>query len=83
MLDVLMGGFVWYWFPGFLFTGLNTFAWVTWYIFDLFLKATANIPRIKPESVIVNQLFGGFSGYSFGAPFTSKLCSLPIGNMLN
>ena len=27
---VLAGGFVWYWFPGFIFTGLSTIAWVTW-----------------------------------------------------
>jgi hypothetical protein len=27
---VLIGGFIWYWFPGFLFQGLSTFAWVTW-----------------------------------------------------
>lgn len=54
-LYVLLGGWVWYWIPGYLFTALNTVAWVTW---------------IKPESVIVNQLFGGFSGYSLGAPFT-------------
>jgi hypothetical protein len=54
-LDVLVVGFIWYWVPGFLWTGLSNFAWVTW---------------LKPESVVVNQLFGGTSGYSLGAPFT-------------
>jgi hypothetical protein len=54
-LDVLVGGFLWYWIPGFLWTGLSSFAWVTW---------------LKPDNVIVNQLFGGTSGYSLGAPFT-------------
>jgi hypothetical protein len=28
--------------------------------------------RIKPNSVIVNKLFGGYSGFSIGAPFTGK-----------
>jgi OPT family oligopeptide transporter len=27
---VLIGGFIWYWFPGFIFQGLSVFAWVTW-----------------------------------------------------
>jgi OPT family oligopeptide transporter len=27
---VLVGGFIWYWFPGFLWQGLSVFAWVTW-----------------------------------------------------
>ncbi|KAF2667984.1 small oligopeptide transporter [Microthyrium microscopicum] len=52
---VLTGAFLWYWFPGWLWQGLSVFAWVTW---------------IKPNSVIVNQLFGGFSGISLFPPFT-------------
>ncbi|KAF2670668.1 small oligopeptide transporter [Microthyrium microscopicum] len=52
---VLVGGFFWYWFPGFIWQGLSVFAWVTW---------------IKPNNVIVNQIFGGTSGFSYGAPFT-------------
>lgn len=53
--DVLVAGFFWYWIPGYLFTALNTVAWVTW---------------IRPKDVLVNQIFGGYSGYSIGAPFT-------------
>lgn len=40
--------FVWYWFPGWIFQGLSFFCFVTW---------------IAPDDVIVNQLFGGVSGY--------------------
>jgi OPT family oligopeptide transporter len=29
---VLLGGFIWYWFPGFIWQGLSVFAWVTWYV---------------------------------------------------
>lgn len=47
-LVVFAGSFCWYWFPGFIFTGLSWFCWVTW---------------IYPENVLVNQLFGGYSGY--------------------
>ncbi|KAG6367381.1 hypothetical protein INS49_001570 [Diaporthe citri] len=47
-LIVFGSAFVWYWFPGWIFQGLSYFCWVTW---------------IAPENVIVNQLFGGVSGY--------------------
>ncbi|KAK0628567.1 putative isp4 protein [Bombardia bombarda] len=47
-LIVFTGSFLWYWFPGYLFQGLSWFCWITW---------------IWPHSVIVNQLFGGYSGY--------------------
>ena len=47
-LIVFTGAFVWYWFPGWIFTGLSWFCWITW---------------IWPESVIVNQLFGGMTGF--------------------
>lgn len=39
--------FLWYWFPGFLFQALSYFAFPTW---------------IKPNSVVVNQLFGASTG---------------------
>lgn len=39
--------FVWYFFPGVIFTGLSYFAWITW---------------IKPNNVIVNQIFGASTG---------------------
>jgi hypothetical protein len=29
-LYVFLGSFVWYWFPGFIFTALSTFAFVCW-----------------------------------------------------
>jgi len=41
--------FVYYWFPGFIWQGLSVFDFPTW---------------IKPENVVVNQLFGGFTGLS-------------------
>jgi len=46
---VFTGSFVWYWFPGFLAQFLSVFAFVTW---------------ARPNSVIINQLFGGSSGLS-------------------
>ncbi|BDD55916.1 hypothetical protein MAP00_001399 [Monascus purpureus] len=48
-LYVAAGSFVWYWVPGVLWQGLSVFSFITW---------------IKPNNVIVNQLFGGFSGLS-------------------
>ncbi|CAI6332826.1 unnamed protein product [Periconia digitata] len=46
---VLVGMFCYYWFPGVIWQGLSVFAFATW---------------IKPEDVVVNQLFGGFTGLS-------------------
>lgn len=46
---VASGMFVYYWFPGFIWQGLSVFDFLTW---------------IKPENVVVNQLFGGFTGLS-------------------
>lgn len=48
-LYVLLGSFVWYWFPGWIATFLSVFAFPTF---------------IRPNSVIVNQLFGGWTGMS-------------------
>ncbi|EAU81526.2 hypothetical protein CC1G_10984 [Coprinopsis cinerea okayama7 len=39
--------FVWYWVPGYLFTGLSMFSWICW---------------IVPENVTVNALFGVNTG---------------------
>ena len=39
--------FVWYWVPGYLWTGLSVFNWVCW---------------IAPNNVIVNNLFGTVNG---------------------
>ncbi|CEJ57859.1 Sexual differentiation process protein isp4 [Penicillium brasilianum] len=48
-LYTMIGSFCWYWFPGYIAPFLSVFAWVTW---------------IKPQNVIVNQLFGGWTGLS-------------------
>jgi OPT family small oligopeptide transporter len=46
---VASGMFVYYWFPGFIWQGLSVFDFPTW---------------IAPENVVINQLFGGFTGLS-------------------
>ncbi|KAI0429367.1 OPT family small oligopeptide transporter [Xylaria sp. FL1042] len=46
---VLMGMFVYYWIPGVIWQGLSVFAFITW---------------IRPNNVVLNQLFGGFTGLS-------------------
>ncbi|KAI2628471.1 OPT family small oligopeptide transporter [Hypoxylon sp. NC1633] len=43
------GMFCYYWIPGVLWQGLSVFAFITW---------------IKPDNVIINQLFGGYTGLS-------------------
>ncbi|KAB8298088.1 hypothetical protein EYC80_001850 [Monilinia laxa] len=48
-LYVFTGSFVWYWFPGYIANFLSVFAFVTW---------------IRPNNVIVNQVFGGWTGIS-------------------
>ncbi|KAL4806297.1 OPT oligopeptide transporter protein-domain-containing protein [Aspergillus unguis] len=48
-LYCMIGSFVWYWFPGYIAPFLSVFAWVTW---------------IKPQNVVINQLFGGWTGMS-------------------
>ncbi|KAF1947905.1 OPT family small oligopeptide transporter [Clathrospora elynae] len=46
----VMGGmFVYYWFPGVIWQGLSVFAFITW---------------IRPNNIVLNQLFGGFTGLS-------------------
>lgn len=39
--------FAYSWFPSYIFTGLSTFSWITW---------------IKPNNVIINQVFGSATG---------------------
>ncbi|KAL1756184.1 OPT oligopeptide transporter protein-domain-containing protein [Schizophyllum commune] len=46
-LYVFVGSFLWYWVPGFFFTGLSVFNWVCW---------------IAPQNQAVNALFGTQSG---------------------
>jgi OPT family oligopeptide transporter len=48
---VVAGSCVWYWVPGFLWTGLSVFNWACW---------------IAPQNVVVNQLFGTLSGLGMG-----------------
>jgi OPT oligopeptide transporter protein len=43
--------FVWYWVPGYLWTGLSVFNWACW---------------IAPQNVVVNSLFGTLSGLGMG-----------------
>ncbi|KAI0483494.1 OPT family small oligopeptide transporter [Xylaria cf. heliscus] len=46
----LVGGmFLYYWIPGVIWQGLSVFAFITW---------------IKPNNVVLNQLFGGYTGLS-------------------
>lgn len=44
---VMTGAFVWYFFPGLIFTGLGYFTWICW---------------IAPKNTVVNQIFGMVSG---------------------
>jgi len=41
------GMFFWSWIPGYIFTALSNFAFVTW---------------IRPNNVVLNQVFGSFTG---------------------
>ena len=51
---VTLGGFIYYWFPGFIWQGLSVFDFVCW---------------IRPNNATINQLFGGYTGLSL-IPFT-------------
>ncbi|KAJ5225195.1 hypothetical protein N7468_006420 [Penicillium chermesinum] len=46
---VMIGAFCWYWLPGVVWQSLSVFAFITW---------------IKPNNVVLNQLFGGYTGLS-------------------
>ena len=48
---VMLGSFLYYWLPGYLWTGLSVFNWVCW---------------IAPNDVVVNSLFGTVSGLGMG-----------------
>ncbi|KAI0067959.1 OPT-domain-containing protein [Artomyces pyxidatus] len=47
----ILCSFIWYWVPGFLWTGLSIFSWVCW---------------IAPNNVVVNTLFGSLNGLGMG-----------------
>ncbi|WYZ36993.1 hypothetical protein EsH8_II_000499 [Colletotrichum jinshuiense] len=49
-LYIFVGGFIWYWLPGYLFTGLSTFAFICW---------------AAPNNVVVNNLFGMSTGLAY------------------
>lgn len=48
---VAVASFVWYWFPGYIFTALSWFNWVCW---------------IAPNNLVVNTLFGYATGLGMG-----------------
>ncbi|KAH8113799.1 OPT oligopeptide transporter [Phellopilus nigrolimitatus] len=47
----LLASFIWFWFPGYIFTALSIFNWVCW---------------IAPNNIVVNQLFGYSTGLGMG-----------------
>lgn len=49
-LIVFAAAFIWYWFPGYIFTALSYFTWICW---------------AAPNNVVVNQLFGQVSDCLF------------------
>ena len=49
---VVAGSFIWYWVPGYLFTGLSIFNWVCW---------------ITPNNATINILFGTNTGLGMSA----------------
>ncbi|KAF1951242.1 OPT family small oligopeptide transporter [Byssothecium circinans] len=65
----VMGGmFLYYWIPGVLWQGLSVFAFITW---------------IRPNNVVLNQLFGGYTGLSlipitFDWTYVSSYLSSPL-----
>ena len=48
---ITAGSFIWYWVPGYLFTGLSMFNWVCW---------------IAPKNTVINVLFGTSTGIGMG-----------------
>ena len=47
-LFVMAGSFTWYFFPGWIATGISAFNWICW---------------IAPNNITVNQLFGNLTGF--------------------
>ncbi|CAD6964877.1 unnamed protein product [Tilletia laevis] len=50
-LYALLGAFVWYFFPGYIFTALSSFNWACWF---------------APNNIVLNQLMGVKSGLGMG-----------------
>lgn len=66
-LYVTIGSFLWYWVPGVLWQGLSVFAFITckWYPpFLFYSQIFIRLLGIRPNNVVLNQLFGGFTGLS-------------------
>lgn len=64
---VMVGSFAWYWIPGVLWQGLSVFAFVTCenpLDVSLSKQILTRFSGIKPNNVVLNQLFGGFTGLS-------------------
>ena len=74
-LIAMVCSFIWYWVPGYLFTGLSMFNWICW---------------IAPNNVVVNTLFGTATGLGmsvltfdwsmisfFGSPLVTPVCFFP------
>ena len=72
----VVGSFIWYWVPSYLFTGLSMFNWVCW---------------IAPNNVIINTLFGTNTGLGmnfltfdwgiisyFSNPLVTPVCCMPV-----
>lgn len=68
---MVVGGiaFVWYWFPGLIFTGLSYFTWICW---------------IAPNNIAVNQVFGMVTGMvSLSDPHSPRSTSNAIAHKLS
>jgi hypothetical protein len=63
----MAGSFIWYWVPGYLFTGLSIFNWVCW---------------ITPNNVAINTLFGTYTGLGMSALTFDWWIISSIGNPL-
>ena len=55
----LLIAFVWYWFPGLIFTALSYFTWICW---------------IAPNNAVVNQIFGMQTGLGMFYSWPAQRC---------
>ena len=63
----MLSSFLYYWLPGYLWTGLSVFNWVCW---------------IAPNNVVVNSLFGTISGLGMGLVTLDWAQITTVGNPL-
>lgn len=62
-----MGGFCWYWLPGFLFTGLSTFAFICWAApseYDAGFRRSPGTDA-RADNKVLNNLFGMTTGLGY------------------